>query len=216
MHRMKDLYAVPDWHIRYAMTKAFFGATMIERLSVREHRVMMLSLVEKLKDLQADFKKKETYVDVILQSLPPSYNQFIINYNMNGLEKSLHELINMLVQCEATIEKSAPSVLVGEVSTSKAKGKDAGREKRKKDETSSTAASTSSVPVIPLGGGKGKRKRVLQLKIPNDVCIYCREKGHWKREYPKLLSDEGKIFNLSINIITILLLVLDTNELINL
>ncbi|KAL0293705.1 UNVERIFIED_CONTAM: hypothetical protein Scaly_3136200 [Sesamum calycinum] len=141
---------------------------------------MMLSLVEKLKDLQADLKKEETYVDVILQSLPPSYDQFIINYNMNGLEKSLHELINMLVQYEATIEKSAPSVLVGEVSTSKAKGKDAGREKRKKDETSSTAASTSSVPVTPLGEGKGKRKRVHQSKIPNDVCIYCREKGHWR------------------------------------
>ncbi|KAL0423349.1 UNVERIFIED_CONTAM: hypothetical protein Sradi_0869700 [Sesamum radiatum] len=94
---------------------------------------MMLSLVEKLKDLQADLKKEETYVDVILQSLPPSYDQFIINYNMNGLEKTLHELINMLVQYKATIEKSAPSARVGEVPTSKAKGKDAGREKWKKD-----------------------------------------------------------------------------------
>ncbi|KAL0305127.1 UNVERIFIED_CONTAM: hypothetical protein Sangu_3050000 [Sesamum angustifolium] len=52
------------------------------------------------------------------------------------------------------IEKSVPSVLVGEVSTSKAKGKVAGREKRKKDETSSTVASTSSDPIIPLGGVK--------------------------------------------------------------
>ncbi|KAK4382230.1 hypothetical protein Sango_2890900 [Sesamum angolense] len=192
MHRMKELYAVPDRHIRYAVTKAFFDARMIEGSSVREHGVMMLSLEEKLKDLQADLEKEETYVDVILQSLPPSYDQFIINYNMNGIEKSLHELINMLVQYEATIEKSAPSVLVEEVSTSKAKSKDAGRENRKKDETSSTTASTSSVPVTPLGRGKGKRKRVRQSKIPNDVCIYCREKGHWKRECPKLLSDEGE------------------------
>ncbi|KAK4384353.1 hypothetical protein Sango_3069300 [Sesamum angolense] len=190
MHRMKELYAVPDRHIRYAVTKAFFGARMIEGSSVREHGVMMLSLVEKLKILQADLEKEETYVDVILQSLPPTYNQFIINYNMIGHEKSLHELINMLVQYEATIEKSAPSALVGEVSTSKAKAKDAGREKRKKDETFSTTAST--VPVTPLGGGKGKRKRVHQSKILNDVCIYCREKGHWKRECPELLSGEGE------------------------
>ncbi|KAK4406364.1 hypothetical protein Sango_0642900 [Sesamum angolense] len=138
---------------------------------------MMLSLVEKLKDFQADLVKEETYVDVILQSLPPSYDQFIINYNMNWLEKSLHELINMLVQYEAMIEKSAPSVLEGEVSTSKAKGKDAGREKRKKDETFSTAASTASVPITPLGGGKRKRKRVRQPKIPNDVCIYCQRRA---------------------------------------
>ncbi|KAK4391456.1 hypothetical protein Sango_1923400 [Sesamum angolense] len=160
MHHMKDLYAVPERHIRYAVTKAFLGARMIEGSSIREHGVMMLSLLEKLKDLQADLEKGETYVDVILQSLPPSYDQFIINYNINGIEKSLHELINMLVQYEATIEKSAPSVLVEKVSTSKAKDKDAGREKRKKDEMFSTAASTSSVPVTSLGGGKGKRKRV--------------------------------------------------------
>ncbi|KAL0284394.1 UNVERIFIED_CONTAM: hypothetical protein Sangu_2473600 [Sesamum angustifolium] len=114
----------------------------------------MLSLVKKLKDLQADFDKEETYIDVILQSLLPSYDQFIINYNMNGLEKGLHELINMLVQYEATIEKSTPSVLVGEASTSKVKGKVAGREKRKKDEMSSTTACTSSVSITPLGGVK--------------------------------------------------------------
>ncbi|KAL0291851.1 UNVERIFIED_CONTAM: hypothetical protein Sradi_7010900, partial [Sesamum radiatum] len=97
MHRMKELYAVSERNIRYAATKAFFGARMIEGSFVREHGVMMLSLVEQLKDLQADFDKKETYVNVILQSLPLSYDQFIINYNMSGLEKSLHELINMLV-----------------------------------------------------------------------------------------------------------------------
>ncbi|KAL0433752.1 UNVERIFIED_CONTAM: hypothetical protein Slati_2709500 [Sesamum latifolium] len=213
---MKELYAVPDRHIRYAVTKAFFGARMIEGSSVQEHGVMMLSLVEKLKDLQADYEKEETYVERDPASLPPSFDQFIINYNVNGLEKNLHELINILVQYEAMIEKSAQSVLVGEASTSKAKGKVAKHEKRTKDETSSRAASTSSAPVTPLGRDKGKRKRVPQLKVPNDVCIYCREKGHWKRECPKLLSDEGKIFKLSINIITILLLVLDTNELINL
>ncbi|KAL0297726.1 UNVERIFIED_CONTAM: hypothetical protein Sradi_6824700 [Sesamum radiatum] len=108
MHRMKELNAVPDKRIRYAMTKSFFAARMIEGSFVREHGVMIVFLVEKLEDLQADFDKEETYVDVILQSLPPSYDQFIIYYNMNGLEKSLHELINMLLKYEATIEKSVP------------------------------------------------------------------------------------------------------------
>ncbi|KAL0325235.1 UNVERIFIED_CONTAM: hypothetical protein Sradi_5092800 [Sesamum radiatum] len=96
-----------------------------------------------------------------------------------------------LVKYEATIEKSAPTVLVGKASTSKAKGKVVGREKRKKGEMFSNTTSTSSVPVTPLGGGKGKRKRVRQSRILNDVCIYCREKGYWKRECPKLLCNEG-------------------------
>ncbi|KAL0286416.1 UNVERIFIED_CONTAM: hypothetical protein Sangu_2734300 [Sesamum angustifolium] len=70
---------------------------------------------------------------------------------MNGIEKSLHDL---MVQNEATIEKSTPSIPVGQASTSKANGKIAGRDKRKKDETSSTAASTSSALVTPIGRGK--------------------------------------------------------------
>ncbi|KAL0298807.1 UNVERIFIED_CONTAM: hypothetical protein Sradi_6540500 [Sesamum radiatum] len=73
---------------------------------------------------------------------------------MNELKESFHELINILVKYEATIEKSALTVLVGEASTSKGKGKVVGREKRKKGEMFSTTANTSNIPVTPLGGVK--------------------------------------------------------------
>ncbi|KAL0401702.1 UNVERIFIED_CONTAM: hypothetical protein Slati_4200100 [Sesamum latifolium] len=187
----KDVYAVPDRHIRYATTKAFFGTKMAEGSSVQSHGVTMLSLVEKLEDLKAGLDN-DTYIDVILQSLPPSYGPFIINYNMNGLEKSIHELINMLVQYEATTRKSEPSVLVGEASTSKAKGKGARCWKRKKGKgTAVTAtASTGGAPPAPKGKGKGKVGGSQQSKA-NDVCIHCHEKGHWKRECPQLLSHPG-------------------------
>ncbi|KAL0437671.1 UNVERIFIED_CONTAM: hypothetical protein Sradi_0475000 [Sesamum radiatum] len=99
MLRMSQIYAVPDRHIRYAAIKVFFCIKMIEGSSVQEHGVKMLSLEEKFK---ADLAK-EKYIDVILQSLPPSFDSFIVNYNMNGFDKDLHELINMLVQYEATI-----------------------------------------------------------------------------------------------------------------
>ncbi|KAL2251596.1 UNVERIFIED_CONTAM: hypothetical protein Sindi_2281900 [Sesamum indicum] len=84
---------------------------MIEESSVQKHRVKMLSLMEKLKDLKIDLEK-ETYIYVILQSLPPFFNPFILNCNMNGLDKDLHELINTLVAYEVAVQKSAPSVLV--------------------------------------------------------------------------------------------------------
>ncbi|KAL0420310.1 UNVERIFIED_CONTAM: hypothetical protein Slati_3053900 [Sesamum latifolium] len=125
MLRMKEVYAVPDRHIRYAATKAFFGTKMAEGSSVQSHGVKMLSLVEKLEDLKAGLDN-DTYIDVILQSLPSSYDPIIINYNINGLQNTIHELINMLVQYEATSHKSTPAVLVGEASTSKAKGKRVG------------------------------------------------------------------------------------------
>ncbi|KAK4383758.1 hypothetical protein Sango_2746400 [Sesamum angolense] len=165
MHRMKELYAVPKWHIRYAVTKVFFDMIMIKGSFIREHGVMMLSLVEKLKNLQADFKEEETYVDLILQSLSPSLDQFIISYNMNELEESLRELINILVQYEIMIQKSTRFVLVGEVSTSEANDKVAGREKKKKDKTSFIAASTSSAPVTLLGGIKERGRGFASLEF---------------------------------------------------
>ncbi|KAL0373405.1 UNVERIFIED_CONTAM: hypothetical protein Sradi_3256200 [Sesamum radiatum] len=172
---------------------------MTEGSSVREHGIKMLSLVEKLEDLQAGLDN-DTYIDVILQSLPPSYDPFIVNYNMNGLEKSINELINMLVQYDPTTKKSEPWVLVGEASTSKAKGKGARRWKRKKGKAKA-AASALSAPVAPVGMDKGKGKVDSKPNKANDVCIHYREKGHWKRECPKLLSSAGT-FVIEVNMIT--------------
>ncbi|KAL0449555.1 UNVERIFIED_CONTAM: hypothetical protein Slati_1511900 [Sesamum latifolium] len=68
MLRMKDVYAVPDRHTRYAATKAFFGTKMAEGSSVHSHGVKMLSFVEKLEDIKAELNN-DTYIDDMLQ--PP-------------------------------------------------------------------------------------------------------------------------------------------------
>ncbi|KAL0462617.1 UNVERIFIED_CONTAM: hypothetical protein Slati_0149300 [Sesamum latifolium] len=172
---------------------------MTEGTSVQEHGIKMLFLVEKLEDLQAGLDN-DTYIDVILQSLPPSYDPSVVNYNMNGLEKFINKLINMLVQYEATIKKSKLSLLVGEASTSKAKGKGARRWKRKKGKAKA-AASALSAPVAPVGMGKGKGKVGSKPIRANNICMHCREKGHWKREYPKLLSS-AVMFVIEVNMIT--------------
>ncbi|KAL0457753.1 UNVERIFIED_CONTAM: hypothetical protein Slati_0402500 [Sesamum latifolium] len=75
---------------------------------------------------------------------------------MNGLEKSIHELINILVQYEATTHKSEPAVLVGKASTSKTKGKGARRWKRKKGKGTAVKATASigGAPAAPTGKGQ--------------------------------------------------------------
>ncbi|KAL0448210.1 UNVERIFIED_CONTAM: hypothetical protein Slati_1948900 [Sesamum latifolium] len=49
--------------------------------------------------------------------------------------------------------------------------------------------------------GKGQGKVGSKPIRANDVCMHCREKGHWKRECPKLLSSAGK-FVIEVNMIT--------------
>ncbi|KAK4381613.1 hypothetical protein Sango_2950100 [Sesamum angolense] len=149
MFYMKEVYAVLHRHIRYVSTKVFFGTKMAERSSVYSHGIKMLSLMEKLEDLKAGLDN-DTYTDVILQSLPPSYDPFIINYNMNRFEKFINELINMLVQYEATNQKFTQAVF-REASTSKAKSKrpNAGRGKRERErERSSQPLQAPRAPLL--------------------------------------------------------------------
>ncbi|KAL0453688.1 UNVERIFIED_CONTAM: Copia protein [Sesamum latifolium] len=149
MLSMKEVYAVPDRHIRYAATKVFLGTKMAVGSSVQSHEVNILFLVEKLEDLKAGLEN-DTYIDVIIQTLPPSYDPFIVNYNMNELVKSIHELINMLVQYEAMAHKSVPAILVGEAPTSKAKDKrpDAGRGRKAKERLSQPLLAPET-PLLP-------------------------------------------------------------------
>ncbi|KAL0394882.1 UNVERIFIED_CONTAM: hypothetical protein Slati_4454400 [Sesamum latifolium] len=144
------------------------------------------------------------YIDVILQLLPLSYDPFVVNYNMKGLEKSVHELINMLVQYEATTHKLGPLALIGEASTSKENGQRVGCWKRKKGEEKVIAATVRALSalVAPMGMGKGKGKaRGSQRSKANDVCMYCQENEHWKRECQQLLSNQG-MFVIEVNMIT--------------
>ncbi|KAL2249860.1 UNVERIFIED_CONTAM: hypothetical protein Sindi_2459700 [Sesamum indicum] len=110
----------------------------------------------------------------------------------------------MLVQYEAMNHKSTAVVLVREGLTSKVKDKRVGSWKRKKDKKKvvATIASDPSAPTSPMGMGKGKRKVGIsqQLKA-NNVGMHCQEKGHWKRECPQLLSNQG-IFVIEVNLIT--------------
>lgn len=48
----------------------------------------------------------ELSIDLILQTIPDSFSQFVMNFNMNRLEVILPELLNML----DTIEKSIKEI----------------------------------------------------------------------------------------------------------
>ena len=53
-------------------------------------------------------------VDLVLQSLPYFFSQFIMNFNMNKLEVTLLALLNILREAESTIKKEKPVLYSGE------------------------------------------------------------------------------------------------------
>jgi gag-polypeptide of LTR copia-type len=73
---------------KFKVTKSLLSHKMIEGSSLDTHMLRMTSDVEQLEKLNNPLSKEfATYV--ILNSFPPSYSNFIRNYHMLGIDKSL-------------------------------------------------------------------------------------------------------------------------------
>ena len=68
---------------------------MEENNSVSEHILKMPGYHNHLTQLGIDLPV-ESVIDRLLQSLPPSYKGFVMNYNMQGMTKMIPELFAML------------------------------------------------------------------------------------------------------------------------
>ena len=78
----------------------------------------MIQDIKELQKLGMNMDKK-LVVDLMLQSLPDSFGQFIMNYHMNEIDRTLPELLNMLVIVEGTLKSSRGIVLTVERTSSK-------------------------------------------------------------------------------------------------
>src|SRR4051812_46257527 len=71
----------------------------------------MLGYVQSLERLGYPISEEFT-TDIIMNSLPSAYGQFISNYHMHGMDKKLTELHGMLKEAEADLKKGASQVLM--------------------------------------------------------------------------------------------------------
>ena len=75
---------------------------------------------------------QELATDLILNSLPDSYGQFVMNYNMDEMDKSISDLHTMLKIVEQNIKsKSGHVLMVQNRKGFKNKGKGKGKGKGK-------------------------------------------------------------------------------------
>jgi hypothetical protein len=118
---------------------------------------------------------------MILKSLPPSFDGFVMNYNMHGMNKTLTELFAMLKVAERDIQKNTNNVLLVKHSTQFKKKKSGSKKKGKSKGTGSSRTPTKDRP---------------EPKADAE-CFFCKEKGHWKRNCLKYLAENKKIGFLS-------------------
>ncbi|KAK1682001.1 hypothetical protein QYE76_042849 [Lolium multiflorum] len=109
-------------------------------------------------------------INRVLQSPPPSYKNFVMNYNMQNMNKEFPELFGMLKAAEIEIKKEHQVLMVNKTSFKK-QGKSKGKFKK-------GGKKAATPPMKPKNGPK-----------PDADCYYCKEKGHWKRNCSKYLAD---------------------------
>jgi gag-polypeptide of LTR copia-type len=98
---------------KFNVTKSLLSHKMTEGGSLDTHMLRMTSDVEQLKKLNS-LLSKEFATDVIINFFPPSYSNFIRNYHMLGMDKSLQELKGMLRIADGEMEKSSSNLMIQE------------------------------------------------------------------------------------------------------
>ena len=107
---------------RYETSDKFYAHKMEENGFVSEHILRMSRYYNRLAELGIELP--EAVTDRVLQSLPPSYKSFVLNYNMQGMNKSFSKLFVMLEVAESGIQKEHQVLMVNKTtSLNKIKGK---------------------------------------------------------------------------------------------
>ena len=96
---------------RYEVSNKFYNYKMEENSSVSEHILKMSGYHHHLTQLGVNLPV-DSVIDRFLQSLPPSYKSFMMNYNMQGMNKTIPELFVMLKAAEVEIKKEHQVLMV--------------------------------------------------------------------------------------------------------
>ncbi|KAK1669882.1 hypothetical protein QYE76_058041 [Lolium multiflorum] len=169
---VNELKAIFETHAAvecYEASKHFFSC-MMEEGSSSEHMLAMTGHAKKLSDLGIVIPNR-LGINRVLQSPPPSYKNFVMNYNMQNMNKELPELFGMLKAAEIEIKKEHQVLMVNKTTSFKKQGKSKGKFKK-------GGKKAATPPMKPKNGPK-----------PDAECYYCKEKGHWKRNCSKYLAD---------------------------
>ncbi|KAK8516828.1 hypothetical protein V6N12_049540 [Hibiscus sabdariffa] len=127
IQNLKEIYEGEARQERYETSKGLFQCKMSEGSLVGAHVIKIMGYIQTLEKLGFALND-ELAIEVVLQSLPDSFNQYVLNFNMNEINKTLPQLLGMLRTAEGNMKKGgSKSVLM--VCEAKGKGKKVAKSK---------------------------------------------------------------------------------------
>ncbi|GJX29603.1 ribonuclease H-like domain-containing protein [Tanacetum coccineum] len=157
---------------------------MIQELKTMFEEQAKQELFETVKAFYA-CKQEDGHVRLILNSLNKDYDQFVQNYNMHSMGKTIAELHVMLKLHEKGIPKKAetPDVLAireGKIQKHKKKPQRAKGQANGKNKLA--YAPKTKIPPPP------KRDNL----VKDSICHHCKEVGYWRRNCPSYHTELKK------------------------
>jgi hypothetical protein len=162
---------------RYNISKALFACKLAEGSPINPHVIKMIGYIETLDKFGCELKD-DLATDVILQSLPTSYEPFITNFHMNGIERPWLSCMGCLKQ-QDSIKKNPNHVMMVQK-----------EKKKRKRWTLPKGKDKEKVSDEPLSS-KPKIKDK-SAPSPDEECFHCHKKRHWFRNCKKYLEEQKK------------------------
>ncbi|GJU38630.1 zinc finger, CCHC-type containing protein, partial [Tanacetum coccineum] len=192
MKELKTMFEEQAKQELFKIVKAFHACKQEDGQSVSSYLLKMKSYLDTLERLGYAMPK-ELGMSLILNSLNKDYDQFVQNYNMHSMGKTLAELHAMLKIHEKGISKKAktPVVLaIREGKIQKDKKKPQGAKGKAKGKNKLAYAPKTKIPPPP------KRDNLTK----DSICYHCKEVGHWRRNCPSYHAELKKIKNASVGL----------------
>ena len=153
--RLKEIFQEHARIERLSTIKALLSCKMVASSSVSPHVLKMKGYSYHLEKPGLKISQ-ELATDIILQTLPDTYDGFVMNYNMHNIEKTISELHGILKTTEQNIKTTSNVLMV-----QKGKGKD----KKRKWVTKGKAKDNKKPKPNPNTKGKKPKTKHPKAKV---------------------------------------------------
>jgi gag-polypeptide of LTR copia-type len=176
---LKNIFQEQAHVERYRVAIKLFECKMTKGASVSVNVQKLMGLMEQHGKLGSTMDLQLS-TDLILYSQPLSFSMFVMNYNIEGVIKSLNELHFMLSMTDTSIRQALDVLVVTghskKVMKCRKKGKGKAKGKDKAQARSKSAPKLVKVSMSTL----------------DTVCFHCNGKGLFNRECLKFLQEKRR------------------------